>query len=294
MRIGNYFGIPLKVNPFFILLLGMAFLYGRLTEALLLFAIVLWHESCHILMAKVYRLPITDVELLPFGGVTRIDAFLQLNPQIEWIVAIAGPLGNGLLIFFAYGLAPYYSLDPQWFDFFIQANLGMAVFNLIPALPLDGGRVLRSLLARGRGFKEATRTAALLGQILSIALVGWGAYLTVQSEYQGLIFAFSGVMLFSVARKEQKNARYVFMRYLTHKKQELRLKRVLVARDLVATVESSLGEVLEHFQPPCYHRIWVLDLDGKVIGFIGEIELIGALFEHGLLHKVGAVNVHKI
>jgi CBS-domain-containing membrane protein len=72
------------------------------------------------------------------------------------------------------------------------------------------------------------------------------------------------------------------------------LKRVLVAREIVATVETSLGEILRHFQPPCYHLIWIIDVEGEIIGFIGEIELIGALFEHGLAHKVGAVELHRI
>lgn len=294
MRIGNYFGIPIKVNPFFVLLLAIAFFYGKLQEALLLFAIVLWHESFHVVMAKVYRLQITDIELLPCGGVTRLDALLQLNPQVEWLVAMAGPLSNSLLVFLAYGLVPYFNIDPKWFDFFVQANIGMAVFNLIPALPLDGGRVLRSLLAKKRGFKDATRVAATCGQVLSIAFGGWGAYLLSLGALQGALFIISGVMLFLAARQEQKNASYIFMRYLTHKRQELRLKRVLVAREIVATAETSLGEVLQHFQPPCYHLIWILNLQGEIVGFLGEVELIGALFEHGLSYKIGAVKAYRI
>ena len=294
MRIGSYFGIPLKVNPFFILLLVLAFFYGKLVEALLLLAIVLWHESFHMLVAKAYRLHVSEIELLPCGGVARMDALLQLNPEIEWLVAIAGPLSNGLLVFLAYALVPYFQVDPAWFDFFVQANLGMAIFNLIPALPLDGGRVLRALLATKRGFKDATRIAVALGQLLSISLAIWGIYLLLLDRLQGLMFIFAGVMLFFAARQEMKSASYVFMRYLTSKKQELRLKRVVVAREIVATVETSLGEVLRHFQPPYYHLIWIIDLEGQIIGFVGEIELIGALFEHGLSHKVGALQVHRI
>lgn len=289
MRIGTYFGIPLKVNPFFILLLAVAFFYGRLPEFLLLFSIVLWHESFHLLMAKIYRLDVTDIELLPFGGVARLEALLQLNPQIEWIVAIAGPLSNGVLVLIGYAILPYLEVPREWFDFFVQANLGMAVFNLLPALPLDGGRVLRSLLVRRYGFKEATRFAAILGKIFSLAMFVGGAYLLYLGRYNALVFIFSAVMFFLAARQEQKNASYVFLRYLTHKKRDLRLKRVFMAREIVATVETSLGEVLQSFQPPCYHLIWVLDLEGQVLGFVGELELIGALFEHGLSCKIGTV-----
>lgn len=294
MRIGTYFGIPLKVNPFFFLLLAVVFFYGKLVEALLLFAIVLWHESFHVLVARLYRLDVLDIELLPFGGVARLDALLQLNPQVEWVVAIVGPLSNLVLVVLAYALVPIIDVPLEWFDFFIQANLGMALFNLLPALPLDGGRVLRSLLVRRQGFKEATSVASILGQVLSLSLLGWGGYGLYLGQYQALIFIFFGVMLYWAARQEQKNASYIFLRYLTHKKQELRLKRVFAGRELVATEETSLGEVLKFFQPPHYHLIWVVDLDGQILGFFGELELIQALFEQGLGCKVGTLVKYKL
>ncbi|MDI9412316.1 MAG: peptidase M50 [Bacillota bacterium] len=281
------------MNPFFILLLVLAFYFGKLTEALILFAIVIWHESFHVVMAKIYGLDITGIELLPFGGVARLEAILQLNPQIEWVVAIVGPISNILLILVYYGLSPYFDCEWPWIGFFIQANLGMALFNCIPVLPLDGGRVLRSILVKWRGFKEATTIAAILGQILSVLLLLWGGYAAFQGEYNALVFSFAGVMLFWTARGEQKNASYVFMRYLTRKKNDLRLKRVLAAKELVATDETSLGEILQCFQPPCYHLIWVLDLDGKILGLVGELELIQALFEQGLTYKVGLMIERK-
>jgi stage IV sporulation protein FB len=104
---------------------------------------------------------------------------------------------------------------------------------------------------------------------------------------------FLGVMLFASARQEQNNASYVFMRYLSSRKQELRLRRVFAVKNIAATVESSLGEVLRSFQPPCYHMIWVLDLEGRVTGVLGELELISLLFEHGLAFKIGAAAPHK-
>lgn len=294
MKIGRYFGIPLKVNPFFILLLALAFFYNRLIEALILFAIVLWHESFHVLAAKVYRLAVTDIELLPFGGVARLEALLQLNPQIEWVVAVAGPVSNLLLIGLGYGALPHLDLPQQWFDFFIQANLGMAVFNLLPVLPLDGGRVLRSLLVRRMGFAQATRLAARLGQALSLALIAWGVYNIILGRYNFVLPVFAGIMLLVTARQEQNSASYIFLRYLTQKQQEVRLRRVFTVRDIAATLETSLGEVLKHFQPPCYHLIWILDLDGKVLGLVSELELISALFEHGLACKLEALTARKI
>jgi len=294
MRFGSCFGIPLKVNPFFILLLAAALACGKIWEALVLFALVLWHEGCHVLAAGRYRLPVTDIELLPFGGLTRMEAFLQLNPEVEWVVACAGPAGNLLVAGLAYGLWPYVQFDPYWFRFFIQANLGMALFNLVPVLPLDGGRVLRSLLVRKMGFAQATRLAARLGQAFSVLLAAWGIYNVFLKRYNFILVLFTAVMLFAAARAEQNASSYVFMRYLTGRRQQLRLKRVFPVKHLAATSESSLGEVLRSFQPPAYHLVWVVDLEGQIAGFLGEVELISALFERGLACKLGALPMHRL
>ena len=103
---------------------------------------------------------------------------------------------------------------------------------------------------------------------------------------------FLGVMLFASARQEQNNASYVFMRYLSSRKQELRLRRVF-GEEYCRYSGKLLGEVLRSFQPPCYHIIWVLDLEGRVTGVLGELELISLLFEHGLAFKIGAAAPHK-
>ncbi|NLJ80152.1 MAG: CBS domain-containing protein [Firmicutes bacterium] len=294
MQIGTYFGIPLKVNPFFLLLLAAALALGLLPQALLLFAVVFWHETFHVILAKLYKLDVLEVELLPFGGVARLDALLQMNPEAEWVIAVIGPLSNLLLISLGFLIQPRLNLPPPWFDFFIEVNWGMAFFNLLPALPLDGGRVLRSILVRRHGFKRATDLAARIGQGLSAVLVLWGGLGFYRGWANSLIFTLAGILLFSAARKEQKTSSYVFMRYLTAKKQELRLKRVLSAEHLVATKETSLGEILRHFQPPRYHFVWVIDLDGKITGFLSELDLISALLEQGLSVKVGDLVVYRI
>lgn len=294
MRVGTYLGIPFKVNPlFFVLLLGAA-AFGLLPQVLLLFAIVLWHETTHLLAAKALRLDVTEVELLPFGGVARLEVLLQTNPGLEWKVAIVGPLSNILLNGLIYAANLYYTLPSDWYEFAMLTSAGMCLFNLLPALPLDGGRVLRSILVKRRGYREATELAALIGQILAGLMVLWGGYTLYIGYKGGVIFIALGVFVFISARSERKNAIYILMRYLTHKKNEIRLKRVMPVHQLAATVESSVGEILGKFQPPAYHIVWVMDLDGVILGFVSELELINALFAGGTQIKVGTLVRNKI
>ena len=143
-------------------------------EILCILAAVIIHELAHTLVAGILGIKISEVELLPFGGQARTEDFLGLVPEREVYIALAGPLtslalAGGVLVAGKHGGEGY-------LPFFMQINLVLALFNLLPALPLDGGRVLRALLSRRFGYRKATRGAAFLGQIIAVALMGYGAY----------------------------------------------------------------------------------------------------------------------
>lgn len=294
MRIGYFLGIPVLVNPFFLLLVLFCSITGLLVQVGLLFAIVLWHELAHVLVAKSHGLQVAEIELLPFGGVARIDELLQLNPPVEAWVAVAGPLSNLVLVGLGFFVQSYFPQPDYWFLFFIQANLAMVAINLLPALPLDGGRILRSYLVGRFGYRKATERAVFGAIVIACALLSLGF---VGVYFYGSMGASSLIViaffLYIVAQKEKKSAAYVFMRYLTRKKLELRLQRVMVAKELVATVETSLGEVLHQFTPPHYHIIWVVNLDGEIIGIVTEMELINGLLETGIHGKLSELTKYR-
>ncbi|HHT73479.1 MAG TPA: peptidase M50 [Firmicutes bacterium] len=294
MRVGTYLGIPVKVNPlFFVLLLGAA-LFGLLPQSLILFAVVLWHETAHILVARLYHLDVTEVELLPFGGVARFEALLQTNPALEWKTAVIGPLSNVVLIGLLYAVQQYYALPPEHYEFAVLASGGLCLFNLLPALPLDGGRVLRSILVRRRGFREATDLAARIGQVIGVLMCCWGAYTLYLGYMGGGAFIVLGVFVFTAAASERKNAAYILMRYLTQKKTAIRLQRVLPVHQLLATVETSVGEVVQKFRPPAYHIVWIMNLEGELLGMVGELDIINVLFAEGAHAKVGTLMRNEI
>lgn len=286
MKLGYFFGIPILVNPFFIVLLFSTALIGKLLETVILFIIVIWHESAHVMMARYYGLSVIEIELLPFGGVARIDELIQLEPGVERYIAIVGPLSNGVLLVMVWLLEPRLLLPTELLKFIIQANIGMMLFNVLPALPLDGGRFLRSLLTEKYGYRQATEKAASIGQIFGVLLlfIGMASF---YYNYNGLIFLIIGFFLLISANKEKAAAVYVLMRYLTRKKQEVRLKRVMLAKELVATEETSLGEILRQLTPSYYHIVWVLDINGTLAGMITELEMIDAFLEKGIQTRLG-------
>ncbi|MFG1479855.1 site-2 protease family protein [Xanthobacter sp. V4C-4] len=144
----------------------------------LLFACVLLHELGHVVAARHYGVKTPDITLWPFGGIASLERIPE-KPSEELVVAVAGPLVNvviaaALLLVLGAG-APVDDLsrieDPgtSMLVKLAGANIFLVVFNLIPAFPMDGGRVLRALLAMRMGFGRATALAASIGQGLAIA-----------------------------------------------------------------------------------------------------------------------------
>ncbi|MFH1732814.1 MAG: site-2 protease family protein [Planctomycetota bacterium] len=163
--------MPIRIHPtFFWLLMFLVLVTGWRTVAwfLVVFTFVVLHELSHCLVARAHGIPVLDVTLLPIGGVARLGAAPE-HPGVEFRLAIAGPLFNFAVAALTYillvSLGP---VAPDLLILFLRAvlivNLGLGLFNLLPAFPMDGGRVLRAYLATRIGYLDATHVAARVGR----------------------------------------------------------------------------------------------------------------------------------
>lgn len=290
MAIVRLFGVRVVLSPGFLVLLAVCGAAGLFAEAALLFGVVLMHELAHAAAARLCGLAVAEVELLPFGGVARLEAPLEIDPAVEVKVALSGPLANAAAIAFAL-LAQGVSAFPFQIDGrFIEANAVIGGFNLIPALPLDGGRVYRAWLVPRVGFRRATERAARLGRSCGIGMAGAGALL-LSLGHASISLPAVGLFLFLAARRESEEAPYVLMRYLARRREALRRNPLAPARHLAASEETPVKQVLDTLVPQRYHIVWVLGKDGRLAGVAGEIELVEALFQRGVDTPVGAVAV---
>src|SRR5438552_704013 len=190
LKIGSIAGTAVRIHITFILFLAWIFgasyvsggpnaAWSSLLFMVLLFLCVLAHEFGHILTARAFGVMTPDVILLPIGGVARLERIPE-KPLEEFLIAIAGPLVNvaialGLVAFAgasvdARHLAAVESARIAMIDRLAAVNLFLAAFNMIPAFPMDGGRVLRALLSIRLGFSRATDVAAAIGQWVAFGL----------------------------------------------------------------------------------------------------------------------------
>ena len=188
-RIARIAGIDLYVHVTFLILVGWVALSHYLARQsaadaftgvafiFSLFGIVVLHELGHALTARRFGIPTRDITLLPIGGVARLDRMPQ-DPKQELLVALAGPAVNVVLAAILFvvlelgqGLSAYgdvVRVGGRFLDQLFWVNVSLAAFNLLPAFPMDGGRVLRGLLALRMDYLRATQLAAGIGQAMAV------------------------------------------------------------------------------------------------------------------------------
>ena len=229
-QIARVFGIPIYLHPTWVVIFLLVALTLNATiaseapgvgsvprwvaagsTALLFFGSILFHELAHSLLARRHRIPVRSITLFFFGGVAAIEQNPP-TPRAEFEIAIAGPIASGLLALGFSGLAGVFaagSADGLMFAWLGRINLSVAVFNLLPGLPLDGGRVLRAWLwARQGDATRATRLAARVGQLLAYGLIGLGAAAALSggNPIGGLWLAFIGWFLLTASAASARQA----------------------------------------------------------------------------------------
>jgi Zn-dependent protease/CBS domain-containing protein len=242
LKIAKIFDIPVYVHwSFGLLFLFVAYtgdtLNGILFQSLyvlILFVCVVMHEFGHALSAKKYGITTQDIIILPIGGVARLNKMPE-KPWQEFVVAIAGPMVNVVialilgagLYFVQWRMDSYddittqFSISYRMLYTIVYSNVFLVVFNMIPAFPMDGGRVLRALLSLRLGRTRATRIAATLGQIFAVLFIifsllpllhqaispfsPWGERIAFIDWEVQPVLALISFFIFNTAKSEYKN-----------------------------------------------------------------------------------------
>src|SRR5262245_50446021 len=208
---------PLQLTKFVIPPMGdfMAWTLGIVTT-LGLFVSVFGHELSHALMGRIEGIEIEEIVLHPFGGLARLKTQPQ-NPKAEFRIAVAGPAASFVFSVIAFVLMILtamlrFNFGTAFFFFIGAGNLLLAVFNLFPGYPLDGGRVLRAIIWKRSGnIREATRIAGFCGQLMSLVLIAFGIYMaiapTFRAYFMGLWSVLVGVFLLGAATSVVRSVR---------------------------------------------------------------------------------------
>ena len=270
-------GVRVSVHPGLLGLLALA-LIARLGPEVAVFAVVLLgHELAHVLAAAAFDLRVTAIELLPFGGVAHVEGLELADPGVEAVVALAGPLHNLLCLAAGLLLREAGWLTQGRGGFFLLANAALALGNLLPALPLDGGRVVRAALALHRGSAPATAWVSRAGLWVGAGLLAAGGALALRGVLAPGLFVFGGFTLVR-ARPAREVVGMRAWREMAARARDLRL---LAVQHLAAAPGLPLRQVVAGFRPHHYHLVWVVGSGGHAQGPWDEAAIWLALTRHG-------------
>jgi Zn-dependent protease/predicted transcriptional regulator len=242
-------------------------IFGTLS-ALALFASVLIHELSHCVVAKGLGIPVRQITLFIFGGVSEMEPTHTHTPGTEFRIAIAGPLSSmalglffGLTALLTRGIAP--AIVVETFHYLLYVNFLLAAFNLIPGFPLDGGRVLRSYLWRRTGDpKRATRSAAQVGAAIAVGLMAMGLFaLLTLSIVPGIWMLMVGMFLKKSAESEYQSVQ------LRLGLKDMTLRQIMsppVAVHPSMTIQEFINDYVFHY----HYRIFPVVEHGEFRGMI--------------------------
>ncbi len=237
--------------------------------AVLLFASIVVHELFHSLVARRYGLPMKGITLFIFGGVAEMSEEPP-NPKAEFMMAAAGPVASILIGFLFYGLVRSFRtvlpVEPlAVMTYLYTINWVLAVFNLIPAFPLDGGRVLRAALWHFRGdLRKATRTAAGIGSAFGIALMVLGVFQLFTGFFVAAVWWFIiGLFLRQISRASYEQV------VVTSTLQGEPVRRFMTTNPDTVPPDVSVEALVNDYIYRYHHRMFpVVSADGMLAGCV--------------------------
>lgn len=296
IKLARIAGIDVRIHlTFLVLLLWIAWTQysstgslraalGGLVALLLVFGSVLLHEYGHALVARRYGIPTKDITLLPIGGVAQLERMPE-DPKGELAVSIAGPAVNAVLAAIFYGAIvllgrvdmPAHPMLPgrSLLEQLVWINVTLAVFNLVPAFPMDGGRVLRALLALRMGHAQATQIAATLGQ-------GFALLAGIAGLFWNPVLIFVALFVWLGASEEAKTT------MLAVAMEGIPVQFAMVRKVRSVEPDEPLGAAVDHILGGFQQDLPVVKR-GRVVGVLTRTDIMRGLSEHGATAPVQSV-----
>ncbi len=283
IRLFTIFGISINIHVTFLLLLVL-FLSGGIKWLALMvgvFCFVILHELCHSLVARNFGIQVKEITLLPIGGVASMTSMPE-KPSQEFFISIVGPLFNlAVVAVFYFPLKNLLGPDvlfhrpfstatwPLTAAYLYWINLILAVFNLIPAFPMDGGRVLRALIAQRIGYQRATKFAVNLGHLFALAFAYFGIV-----GFNIILIAIS-IFIYIAASNEELQVD------LRETLKKFKVLDILSPDFLTVNGDTTISKVLELIFHSHQEDFPVVEA-GEIVGFVTRQDIMNSIHTIGM------------
>lgn len=268
----------IKFSKYFIPYMIFFIILGLNKKMLLGFSIVIIHEIIHYATARALGFNGFCIEILPIGASLKLKDLEEATIKEDLLISISGPLGNFVMAFIGYLIYFYFKTDVILI--FIQYNLALGSFNLLPAFPLDGGRILRDILETRFLYKKANEIALKISIILAYLLIGINIFFLLLGVFNVSLILIAIFILY-MSKKEKERIVYVIMGYTIKKREKLINRGYIENKHISVYYKLTLLELLNLVDKNKYNIFTVLDDKMNVLSILYEEQVINLLKYEG-------------
>lgn len=268
----------IKISPYFFIIFLISVFLGIYKNFLLAFFTVFFHEAGHLLFINKSKIEINYIKIEPFGITIRLKSFFIKNNKEEILIALWGPLFNFILAFLSF------VFFKEKLMFFTLSNLSMGVFNLLPAYPLDGGRILRAFFSEKIGYLKSYRLTFKATKIISSLITVMGLFVIYKTKFNFSVCIIGAFLLFNLA-KEKNQTYYYLLKELTDYKEKNKDIDKMPVKYIAVNKNFIVRKILCELSFSRYHIFSVIE-KGKIIATFTEGELMEGIIKKGSKVKI--------
>lgn len=279
-----------KVSKYFIPYIIFLIIIGYKGKIIYAFLIVIVHESVHYFVAKRYNFSGFDIELKVVGASINLKELDDASPKEDLIISLSGPVANLVLGIFFWFINT--KIPCSEFYMLFSGNMAIGIFNLIPAFPLDGGRILRDILYFKFSYKKANKIMINISSIIAIFLM----YIYILLFLKGINnfnIGIIGLFIIISSFKEKERISYIIMGDIIKKKYKFINKGYIENKNISVHYKKDLLSIMSLFDKNKYNMFTVLDNDMKVMDIIYEEDIIDGLKLYGNISLEDFMKIHS-
>ena len=254
-------------------------LLGFNKSIILAFISILAHEGKHILLAKRKGCKFNYIQIHIYGTSAQFANIDELNKNEKLQIYLSGPFANFVIICIFWGIS--FVSNNTMIDKMIDINLSLLFFNLLPAYPLDGSRVLEILLSQKILYRRANEIISKISYTIAVVLVVIFIIVFAYSGVVNISIPIAAIVICLITRSEQKSAMYILMGNIFVKRNKLLRNKYIENKSISVYYKQGLANVMSIVDKNRFNIFYVLDDDLKVVFIMNEDELIEALKLYG-------------
>lgn len=278
LKITRIKNVSIHFDAFFLIVLIFTLFAGYFKVFVFCFICMALHESGHVLTAILVHARVRSIKIMPVGFSAVIDDDFCSVPQ-RAAISVGGPFANIVVFFILSAVNSYFLIDSENMRFFILTNLLLAVFNMIPVMPLDGGRLIWVALSGKIGLFAATNCTYKISIVFSLGIITAGLILLLDESCNFSLLCI-GLYIFFFLKSGKTEAALMNVKHVIYRRSRLLKRGIYPARDLVVIKSVHLCEILNNIDFDRFHIIYVLDDDLKICSTFTEQQIIDNMLKY--------------